>query len=211
MSVVRSGYQDHVFEYRLQPIVRIRDSQPFSFELLLGRDRCPDMTSGQWIAWYEWLPMVALRHPGKTMFVNVDGPHLLDPSVMSALIAMRRRVESAGFGGHIVLEWTERGTEQDVEGALDLILELQSMGFQIAVDDVGSGADGIGRICLVRPKYAKIAHSLFHGLRSLSDIERLTRLRLSLEAFGCSVILEGVENGYPDLAVFEGSQPPGFQ
>lgn len=180
-------------EYRLQPIMRLHDDNAIAFELLAGRDRCPPMSLEDWIEWYSWLPLIAVTHPGKRLFVNVDSSHLLQPAVMTSLLDLHRCLEQRDRSGSVVLEWTEHGTEQQIEAARGPILELQAKGFPIAVDDVGSGADGIGRICHVRAQYAKISHPLFHSLRGAGNVERLWRLRMSLESFGSQVVLEGVE------------------
>ncbi|NNM65072.1 MAG: EAL domain-containing protein [Burkholderiales bacterium] len=176
------------FGFRFQPIVKLADSAVAGYELLAGRERCPNNSPEQWRGWYDRIPFILEQHtpPGwNLIFVNIDGDQLEgDLSVLSALARARQIVE-----GLLVIECTERGW---LESSCTSIQALKTLGFRIAVDDVGEGEDGLGRVSALRPEFAKISHTLFHSLRN-AGTQTLSHLRQLLEQLGCVVILEGIE------------------
>lgn len=179
--------------FRFQPIIRLADMAAAGHELLAGFERCPERTPTQWREWYDRVPALVQQHaPAGMVFVNVDSDQIADdPAILAALTRTRRILRD-----HLVVEWTEHGW---LDNGRTSILALKALGFRIAVDDVGDGADGLGRVSAVRPEFAKISHALFHRMRS-TGAESLLHLRHLLEKMGCHVILEGIETAN-DLAL----------
>ena len=172
--------------FRFQPIVRLQDLNPVGHELLAGSATCPTHTPAEWREWYERVPGIVAEHaPEGLVFINVDAQSIsTEPSVLAALAHARHLLE-----GLLIVEWIEAGW---LDVGCAAILALKTLGFRIAVDDVGDGADGIGRVSAVGPEFAKISHSLFHRLRG-TGAEALRHLRQLLEGLRCEVILEGIE------------------
>ena len=172
--------------FRFQPIVHLADGRPMGHELLAGRNACPNFDPQQWGAWYETVPaLLRTCAPDGPIFVNVTSEQLAKlPAAAQALRAAR-----AHLGDNLVIEWTEQDL---LESGFSPMFDLCSEGFRLAVDDVGAGMDGIGRVLMIRPEYAKISHNVFHQMRG-HDVSVLRYLRELLEALGCQVILEGVE------------------
>jgi EAL domain-containing protein (putative c-di-GMP-specific phosphodiesterase class I) len=70
---------------------------------------------------------------------------------------------------------------------------LTHAGFALAIDDIGSGYDGIGRALQVRPAFAKLDMSLTHLARRV-DPRFLRDLHDLFEGVGAQVIAEGIES-----------------
>ena len=184
--------------FRFQPIVRLQDLNAVGHELLAGSAACPTHTPAQWRDWYERVPEIVAEHaPEGLVFINVDAQSIAtEPSVLAALARARHLL-----GGLLIVEWIEAGW---LDVGCAAILALKTLGFRIAVDDVGDGADGIGRVSAVGPEFAKISHSLFHRLRG-AGADSLRHLRQLLEGLKCEVILEGIESREDlDLAIKAG-------
>ena len=173
--------------FRFQPIVRLQDLNPMGHELLAGSAACPTHSPAQWREWYARVPEIVAEHaPEGLVFINVDAQSIsTEPSVLAALARARHLLD-----GLLIVEWIEAGW---LDVGCAAILALKTLGFRIAVDDVGDGADGIGRVSAVGPEFAKISHSLFHRLRG-AGAESLRHLRQLLEGLHCEVILEGIES-----------------
>jgi EAL domain-containing protein (putative c-di-GMP-specific phosphodiesterase class I) len=94
----------------------------------------------------------------------------------------------------IVLELTERSDFTIVPRLPERIHELRTRGFEIAVDDMGAGTNGLHMIAAVRPDWLKIDRELISEIDG--DSYRRDLLR-SLASFardrGIRVVAEGVE------------------
>ncbi|GEM_PF-5887818 len=177
---------------KLEPIVPVSDpvSQDGWHELLCRR--LP--TSGRgWRSWYERIPEIAkfcLNQAGvNRLSINIDGGQLLDLRIVRAL----RRMQ----GLPITLEWTERSTAAASARELGVVLEhlRQDCGFSIALDDVGIGEDGVGRLCGVRADYVKIDGHVFRQTRGNERIRSLVARSVAFyKEVGAAVVIEHIEN-----------------
>jgi EAL domain-containing protein (putative c-di-GMP-specific phosphodiesterase class I)/CheY-like chemotaxis protein len=95
----------------------------------------------------------------------------------------------------VVLEITERKAIEDFNSFRKISDELHSMGFSIALDDVGAGYASLQAIAEIQPDYIKIAGPILHGLdtepikRNL--VSMLCNLSTSIDA---SLIAENIES-----------------
>lgn len=179
--------------FRLEPIVDLVSDEPLGFELLAGADRCPDWADDGWQTWYACMGDLFRAHiPASVrVFVNVDTHQVVDPVITEGLLAIPGR-------DRLVMEWTEHirpGLDATdlYKAAGPAFARLAQIGFALAIDDVGSGYDGIGRALQVRPAFAKLDMSLTHLARRV-DPRFLRDLHDLFEGVGAQVIAEGIES-----------------
>lgn len=97
-------------------------------------------------------------------------------------------------GQQVVIEVTERSAIRDYGNFRTTLLQLKKMGFQIAVDDCGSGYATLESVAELHPDYLKVGHSLFHGLESDSIRRRLVDLvARCADSIQATTIAEAIE------------------
>ena len=99
------------------------------------------------------------------------------------------------YGAHqVTLELTERTS---LHGAADLrarLDALRSMGFRLAVDDLGAGYAGLSSLAIVAPEVVKIDMSLVRDVdKSASKQEVIRSMTRLASDLGMELIVEGVE------------------
>lgn len=125
---------------------------------------------------------------GALLFVNLhprdlDDPHLIAPD--APLSGLARRV---------VLEITERASLEHVDALASKLFALRSLGFRLAVDDLGAGYAGLSTFASVEPDFVKLDGSLVRGLPSSSSQRLVVASMLELaRQLGSEVIAEGIE------------------
>jgi EAL domain-containing protein (putative c-di-GMP-specific phosphodiesterase class I) len=122
------------------------------------------------------------------LFVNVhpndlDDPHLVSPEAPLSRIARR-----------VVLEITERSSLEEVEALTTKLFTLRSLGFRLAVDDLGAGYAGLSTFASVEPDFVKLDGSLVRGLPDSLSQQRVVAAMLELaRQLGSQVIAEAIE------------------
>ncbi|MEO0544464.1 MAG: EAL domain-containing protein [Pseudomonadota bacterium] len=95
----------------------------------------------------------------------------------------------------VTIEVTERQEITDLAQARLTTQELQQMGVHVAIDDVGTGHNGLSTITAMAPNEIKIDKYFIDGLpdnqRALSMVRMLVRTAHSL---GMKTVAEGIEN-----------------
>jgi sensor c-di-GMP phosphodiesterase-like protein len=94
----------------------------------------------------------------------------------------------------ITLELTEREGFEDLAQAAELVAQVRSLGFRVALDDVGIGHSGLSQIQRLGADVLKIdkffVDSVNHDLSANVVIEMLVRLAAEMEM---SIVAEGIE------------------
>lgn len=94
----------------------------------------------------------------------------------------------------IVFEITERQQVEDETGFMAAVDHYKSQGYQIAVDDVGSGYSGLNRICNLAPGYMKLDMNLIKNITgNPTKIALLKGLVEFSVNCGTLLIAEGIE------------------
>jgi EAL domain-containing protein (putative c-di-GMP-specific phosphodiesterase class I) len=188
----------------IQPIIRTSTNTIFGYEMLL-RSSHPTLDGpGPVLAAaerhgllrelgsvvvaraVEWL----MRLPEDCrIFLNLHPQELMDATALSI------RMEVLEFwADRVVLEITERsdvGDDFSWEGALD---RVKKMGFQIAIDDLGSGYAALSMLAELQPHYMKVDMSIVRDVDKDDHKRRLVDLLCTFaEATGSEVVAEGVE------------------
>ena len=131
---------------------------------------------------------VARAPDAPPLFVNLHPQDLLDEALF------RENMPLSAFASKVVFELTERAPLDQVVDAVDRVERLRSMGFRIAIDDLGAGFAGLATLALIQPDFVKIDMSL---VRAIDRDERRRKIVCSLAALchdmNIRVIAEGVE------------------
>lgn len=203
------GFQD-AFESAIekiwiayQPIVNAEDGSLFGYECLLRSEekRLPNPEAildaarivdrlfelGRAVREKAIAPIANLAEH-VLLFVNLHPYDLLDQSLGAD------NSPFTNLASRIVLEITERESIDRIPSVEDKIHRLKSLGFKIAVDDLGAGYAGLSCFATLQPNIVKFDRSLVSGI-NLSDVKRRL-VRSLVEAchdLDVRVVAEGIE------------------
>jgi EAL domain-containing protein (putative c-di-GMP-specific phosphodiesterase class I) len=122
------------------------------------------------------------------LFVNLHSRDLLDESVYDSSSPL------AAWATRTVLEITERAAIDGIDDIAERICRLRSLGYRIAIDDIGAGYSGLSSFATVQPDFVKLDITLVRGLDGDPVRTRLVQLLAELcSDLGIFVVAEGVE------------------
>ncbi len=128
-----------------------------------------------------------------TVAVNIDGRNFREPDFASRVIA---EVEFAGFSSrHLVLELTEQALVEEDPVVEQTLIELDSAGFRLSVDDFGTGFSSLAYLGRLPVTEIKMDRALVSRI-CVSERDRAiveSTLRLAAE-LGMNVVAEGIED-----------------
>ncbi len=169
------------FSIALQPIVNLRTGDILGYEALTRLDDAslfPDTGAlfdaaadlgllGELEAAARLQAFVlAAERPGEELiFINNSPPVMVEPGFAERLL---REIPAGGAlkPERVILEITERTDYDQLDELKQQIDLIRSLGFDIALDDVGSGLSGLNRMMALRPKWVKLDREL------IADIDR---------------------------------------
>ena len=127
------------------------------------------------------------------LFINVYPSAMYDPECQGP--ALVRLVEDLGLSAdRIVLEITEKSAIENYSLFAETLRELTSLGFAVAVDDVGAGYSGLEKIAHLSPRYLKFDRELIRNIDSSYIRREMARaLKAFAERIGSAIIAEGIE------------------
>jgi predicted signal transduction protein with EAL and GGDEF domain len=154
---------------------------------------------GQWVqkqacrAMVNWRAQDPLRAPA-TVSVNVSRAELALGRRL--LEQVRGTLEHLGLPEECLqLEVTEREIMRNPEAAHALMLELQSLGVKLAMDDFGTGTSSLGFLRNYPFNTIKIDRSFVQDVTGSADVLAVIHATISLvENLGMASLAEGVEN-----------------
>jgi EAL domain-containing protein (putative c-di-GMP-specific phosphodiesterase class I) len=127
------------------------------------------------------------------LFVNFMPSSIYDPKS-----CLRQTIAAAdGFGiphDHIVFEVVESDEVEDPSYLLDILRSYRQAGFQVALDDLGSGFASLNLLHMLRPDFIKLDIALVHGIEA--DPFKAMLAAKIIEAaheLEMTVIAEGIE------------------
>jgi EAL domain-containing protein (putative c-di-GMP-specific phosphodiesterase class I)/CheY-like chemotaxis protein len=140
--------------------------------------------------------------PAVDVFVNLHPSDLLDEVLYTADDPL------SPFADKIVLEVTERNALDETAGISARASRLRSLGYRIAIDDLGAGYAGLTYFALLSPEVVKIDMSLVRNIDHEAIKQKLVGSLITLcKELGMVVVAEGVENaGERDTLVGLGCQ-----
>jgi len=206
-QIIRAG----LVETHFQPIVDVTSGEVFGYEALTRGPRGTMFEAPKTMFGFSdrmrisaLLDSVCRRRAlhaargmdaGKKLFVNSLPATLADPRFADDSADEVRPAGRLG-AAHVVLEITERSGIDDFQAFGRRLEKLRGMGFQVAIDDVGTGYSSLQTISEVRPEFLKIDLSLVQGIhQNLVKQEIVSSILQIGERIGAKVIAEGIESG----------------
>ena len=186
-----------------QPIMRAEDRTVVGYEALMRSDdpglphpgavldaaerlaRLPEL--GQLIRERATAPMLADEQRG-LLFLNLHPRDLVDEHLVS------RTAPLTALASRTVLEVTERASLDNLSDVRRRVERLRSLGFRIAVDDLGAGYAGLTSFASLEPDYVKFDMSLVRGLDRDPVRQKLMRSMNDLcVEMNIQTVAEGIE------------------
>lgn len=130
---------------------------------------------------------------GQKLFLNIHPRTLTDPSFTPG--STRAILERVGLKTeNIVLEITERHSIRDFSLFYKTLDHYRGQGFQIAIDDAGTGYSGLSSIAELKPNFIKIDMSLIRNINRDPVRRALLETIISFaDKIDSKVIAEGIE------------------
>ena len=127
------------------------------------------------------------------LFMNIEPDSIHDPELVDG--EFLRQVKAAGLSPRqIVLEMTEHCAVKDFEALRAMLKRFRSVGFRLAMDDVGSGYSGLQAIAEIAPDFLKVDMGLVRDLdRNPIKRELIATIRRFTDSTGIVLVAEGVE------------------
>jgi diguanylate cyclase (GGDEF)-like protein len=127
------------------------------------------------------------------LFINVSPSVLLQPGFENGMTL--KLLNKFGVDPRlIVIELTEHQPTDDYELMRDAVLHYRSMGFEIALDDLGAGYSGLRLWSELLPEYVKIdshfINDIYDDPVKFNFVKSIQNIASSLH---CHVIAEGIE------------------
>jgi len=126
--------------------------------------------------------------PGRLFFVNVHTEDLMDPALYLPNAPLTR------IARRVVLELTDRASLEHVTDVSERIARLRTLGYRIALDDLGAGQAGLETFNRLEPEFVKVDTSIIRGIhKDASKAEIVRSIVHVCHNMGKAVIAEGVE------------------
>jgi EAL domain-containing protein (putative c-di-GMP-specific phosphodiesterase class I) len=130
-----------------------------------------------------------LEAPADTLlFVNLHPRDLLDPDLTDPESPLTR------VASRVVLEVTERASLAGLDDVHERVAKLRSLGFRVAVDDLGAGYAGLTSFALLEPEIVKIDMALTRDIDKSAVKQKLVASLCGLcREMNLIIVTEGVE------------------
>lgn len=127
--------------------------------------------------------------PGVLVFANLHPKDLEDAELDNPSAALSL------FAPRVVLEITERDSLDGIRDVPQRIAKLRSLGYRVAIDDLGAGYAGLACFSRLEPEVAKLDMCLIRGIDRSARMQSLVRsmIHVCCDDLGIRVVCEGVE------------------
>jgi diguanylate cyclase (GGDEF)-like protein len=128
--------------------------------------------------------------PDTGISLNVSGPGIINPQVLGKLLALGRHLDSY----QLVIEVTETALITQLRQASTNLNKLRQAGFQIALDDFGSGYSSLGYLSNMPVDIVKFDISMVRHLDANTRQSIIVEnLALMIFKAGYNLVAEGIE------------------
>ena len=186
-----------------QPIVNARDRTLFGYEALVRTSEPTIPHPGALLDAAERLsrlddlgrliratsagPIAGAPERG-LLFVNLHARDLVDETLFDPNSPLSQ------VASRVVLEITERASLDDLKDVRARVADLRSLGYRIAIDDLGAGYAGLNSFATLEPEIVKLDMSLVRDVHKQPTKQKLIRSMAALcKDMGMTVVAEGVE------------------
>jgi EAL domain-containing protein (putative c-di-GMP-specific phosphodiesterase class I) len=126
--------------------------------------------------------------PPAHIFVNLHPADLEDDELYADDGAL------TPFADQVVLEITERAALDRIHELGTRVTRLRTLGYRIAIDDLGAGYAGLTSFAQLEPEVVKVDMSLVRGIDASAVKQKLVRSIISLcTELGIQLVAEGIE------------------
>lgn len=137
--------------------------------------------------------MASVHNYKAKLFINVSAQSMLSMHHKSGE-TLNQLSQNQMDLNQVVIEITELHPIDDIEPFLNAVNHYRSMGFEVALDDLGAGYNGLKLWSEVKPDYVKIDKHFICGIDVHADKYRFMETIHNLaRASGAKIIAEGVE------------------
>lgn len=134
----------------------------------------------------DWIKILS---PNIKLFLNIHPDELSNGDAL--LIRLQKLAE---WSDRIVLEITERSKLQQIESWEETLAQIETMGFEVAIDDLGAGYASLSVLADLRPKYIKMDMSIIRNIHKDDRKRRLVTLMCDFaNATNAMIVAEGIE------------------
>jgi EAL domain-containing protein (putative c-di-GMP-specific phosphodiesterase class I) len=131
--------------------------------------------------------MAGADHAG-VLFVNLHPRDLFDPDLIDERAPLTR------IASRVVLEITERASLGTGETVTDRVRALRTLGYRIAIDDLGAGYSGLSSFALLEPDLIKLDIALVRDVHQSRTKQRLIRsMTMLAKDMNILTVAEGIE------------------
>jgi EAL domain-containing protein (putative c-di-GMP-specific phosphodiesterase class I) len=186
-----------------QPIISWSGRRTFAYETLLRTDE-PTLRSpldffdaAERLGKAAELGRIIRQHvarqlretpPPALLFVNLHPADLEDDELYADEGAL------TPFAKQIVLEITERAALDRIHELQSRVTRLRTLGYRIAIDDLGAGYAGLTSFAQLEPEVVKVDMSLVRGIDRSPVKQKLVRSIITLcTELGIQLVAEGIE------------------
>ncbi len=126
--------------------------------------------------------------PDTLLFVNLHPKDLLDPDLTDPEAPLTR------VASRVILEVTERASLSGLDDVHERVAKLRTLGYRVAVDDLGAGYAGLTSFALLEPEIVKIDMALTRDIdRSPVKQKLVASLTGLCREMNLVIVTEGVE------------------
>ncbi|HYQ16758.1 MAG TPA: EAL domain-containing response regulator, partial [Polyangiaceae bacterium] len=121
-------------------------------------------------------------------FVNLHPRDLLDPALYDPEAPLSL------VASQVILEITERASLDALPNLRDRVAQLRTMGFRIALDDLGAGYAGLNSFVCLEPDFVKLDMSLIRDIHQSDAKRKIVGTMVDLcHQMGQRTVAEGIE------------------
>lgn len=129
----------------------------------------------------------------KKLFINVDANILLDQDFVQGFTKEYLKKYHLN-SNNVVFELSEQTSIEDKHLFKQAVRHYRSQGFEIAIDDVGSGYSNLNRINHTQPEYIKLDRELIQDIHLNKDKRTMVEVMVNYcKAMHYKLIVEGIE------------------
>lgn len=178
-NVIARIISDGMLSPVYQPIVSLKDGSIYAYEALSRityknasisvselfeiAGQCGYLWELEKLCRTNALKNATQKPQGAKLFINVDGNVLRDSNFIKGFTKEKLNAYSLK-ADDIVFEITERSNSDNYQLLRDVMEHYREQGYEVALDDLGSGYSGLNRLQNIKPEYVKIDYELIHNI-----------------------------------------------
>ena len=206
---------DFPFAMAFQPIVDMRNQEPFAYEALVRGGKgegaasvLERVTPANQYAFDQSCRVKAIEGAVAAGILRTNAKlsiNFLPNAVYSPMACIQLTLKTAAAMAfpteRLIFEFTENEQMSDPQHVADIVSAYERMGFGTALDDFGAGYAGLGLLARFQPKYIKIDMELIRDIDTSRPKQAIVSGILKIaNQLGITVIAEGIETLH-ELAV----------